>query len=93
MKQLQERSGPSLRRRQVEMLVFVVASGVGIYAFGNVFHNIHTPASSLPWLALAGVSVLLLTGQMSRVHDAWPRRGDPRTPWRGRRAARREERS
>ena len=71
-----QRPEPSLGRRRVEMAVFVAASIVGVYAFGNAFHDLSASAVavSLGWFALAGVAVLVLVGQMSRVHDAWPRR-------------------
>ena len=72
------RPGPSIRRRRVEMVVFLTACVVGVYAFGNAFHDLSgsAVAVSLGWFAVAGVAVLVLVGQMSRVQDDWPRR-DP----------------
>ena len=74
------RPQPSLRRRRVEMVVFLTASAVGVYAFGNAFHALSgsAVAVSLGWFAVAGVAVFVLVGQMSRVQDAWPRRDPPR---------------
>ena len=73
------RPQPSLRRRRVEMVVFLTASAVGVYAFGNAFHDLSgsAVAVSLGWFAVAGVAVFVLVGQMSRVQDAWPRRDPP----------------
>lgn len=75
------RPEPSLRRRRVEMVVFLVASMVGVYAFGNAVHDLSSSAIaiSLGWFAVAGVAVFVLVGQMSRVQDAWPRREPPIT--------------
>ena len=74
------RPEPSLRHRRMEMVVFLVASIVGVYAFGNAFHELSgsAVAVSLGWFALAGLALFVLVGQMSRVHDAWPRT-DPST--------------
>lgn len=63
-------------RRVIEMLIFLVASAVGIYGLGQgliglfeVGQGIH-----LIWLAVTGVAFMVLFAQMGRVKDTWPRR-------------------
>ena len=75
-------SRPSVRRRRGEMAVFIGASTVGTYAIGNAFHDLSGSAAviSLGWFALTGVALLILIAQMSRVHEAWPRRPGEQRP-------------
>ncbi len=60
-------------RRLLEMLLFVVASVIGIYGLGRGLTGMFEPGQgiSLPWLAVTCVAVLMLFAQMGRVHDTW----------------------
>ncbi len=62
-------------RRGLEMLLFVVASVIGIYGLGRGLTGMFEPGQgiSLPWLAVTGVAFVVLFAQMGRVHDTWPR--------------------
>lgn len=64
------------------MLLFLFASGIGIYALGNGWTGLSEPGhgASLLWLAVAGGAIMILFWQMGRVHDTWPRRRDTEAP-------------
>ncbi len=63
-------------RQGKEMLLFLVTSVIGIYAFGKGTTGLIEPGGGFNalWLAVAGVTFLVLFRQMGRVHDTWPRR-------------------
>jgi len=65
-------------RRGLEMLLFLVASAVGIYGLGQGLSGLFEPGQgiSLIWLAVTGVALMVLFAQMGRVQDTWPRRRD-----------------
>ncbi len=70
-------------RQGMEMVLFVVTSVIGIYAFGKGTTGLIEPGGGFNalWLAVAGVTFLVLFRQMGRVHDTWPRRrGRARSP-------------
>jgi len=67
----------SMRNRHgAEMVLFLVASVVGIYGLGRGLTGLFEVGQgiSLIWLAVTGVAFLVLFAQMGRVHDTWPRR-------------------
>ena len=63
-------------RRALEMLFFLVASVIGIYALGRGLTGLVEPGQgiSLPWLGVTAVAFVVLFAQMGRVHDTWPRK-------------------
>jgi hypothetical protein len=63
-------------RRSMEMLLFLVASVIGIYGLGQGLQGLFEPGQgiNLLWLAVTGVAMFVLFAQMGRVHDTWPRR-------------------
>ncbi len=65
-------------RHAVEMLIFLVASAIGIYSLGQGISGLFEVGQGihLIWLAVTGVAFLVLFAQMGRVKDAWPRRRD-----------------
>ena len=65
-------------RRAAEMLLFLVASAVGIYSLGQGLSGLFEVGQGihLIWLAVTGVAFLVLFAQMGRVKDTWPRRRD-----------------
>jgi hypothetical protein len=65
-------------RRGLEMLLFLVASAVGIYGLGQALPGLFEPGQGihLIWLAVTGVALMVLFAQMGRVKDTWPRRRD-----------------
>lgn len=67
-------------RRGTEMLLFLVASAVGIYGLGQGLSGLFEPGQGihLIWLAVTGVAFMVLFAQMGRVKDTWPRRRDSR---------------
>ncbi len=67
-------------RRGAEMLLFLVASAVGIYGLGQGLPGLFEPGQGihLIWLAVTGVAFMVLFAQMGRVKDTWPRRRDSR---------------
>lgn len=67
-------------RRGFEMLLFLVASVVGIYGLGRGLPGLFEPGQgiNLIWLAVTGIALMVLFAQMGRVHDTWPRRRDSR---------------
>lgn len=78
MKQQQQRDSQAtksvINRRVLEMLLFVVASVIGIYGLGRGLTGMFEPGQgiSLPWLVLTCVALIVLFAQMGRVHDTWP---------------------
>ena len=64
------------RRKGIEMLLFVIASVIGIYGLGRGLTGIFEPGQgiSLPWLGVTCVAFIILFAQMGRVQDTWPRR-------------------
>jgi hypothetical protein len=67
-------------RRGMEMLLFLVASAVGIYGLGQGLTGLFEPGQGihLIWLAVTGVAFMVLFAQMGRVKDTWPRLRDIR---------------
>ena len=65
-------------RRGLEMLLFLVASAVGIYGLGQALPGLFEPGQGihLIWLAVTAVALIVLFAQMGRVQDTWPRRSD-----------------
>jgi hypothetical protein len=65
-------------RRGAEMLLFLVASAVGIYGLGQGLSGLFEAGQGihLIWLAVTGVAFMILFAQMGRVKDTWPRRRD-----------------
>ena len=65
-------------RHAVEMLIFLVASAIGIYGLGQGLSGLFEVGQGihLIWLAVTGVAFLVLFAQMGRVKDTWPRRRD-----------------
>ncbi len=63
-------------RRGAEMLLFLVASVIGIYGLGQGLTGLFEPGQGIDllWLAVTGVAMMVLFAQMGRVHDTWPRR-------------------
>lgn len=68
-----QRTGPGQGK---EMLLFIIASVIGIYALGQGLQGVFFPGQevSLVWLAVAGAAMWVLFAQMARVKDAWPHR-------------------
>lgn len=64
------------RRRGIEVVLFVVASVIGMYGLGRGLTGMFEPGQgiSLPWLVVTGVAFIVLFAQMGRVHDTWPRK-------------------
>ena len=58
------------------MLIFVGASGLGIYALGRGLAGLFEPGKGIDllWLAVLAGTVWILFAQMGRVNDTWPRR-------------------
>ena len=66
---------PTEGRRGWEALLFLVASVLGVYSLGQGLTGFFTGQTlNLGWLAIAGITLFVLTAQMGRVHDAWPHR-------------------
>ncbi len=65
-------------RRTAEMLIFLVASAIGIYSLGQGLSGLFEVGQGIQliWLAVTGVAFLVLFAQMGRVKDTWPRRRD-----------------
>jgi hypothetical protein len=69
---------PTAGRRGWEALLFLVASVLGVYSLGQGLTGFFTGQTlNLGWLAVAGITLFVLTAQMGRVHDAWPHRSAP----------------
>jgi len=64
------------RRRGIgELLLFFAASGTGIYAFGRGLAGFFGNPHPDPWWLPVGFAALwVLSKQMSRIQDKWPRR-------------------
>jgi len=62
-------------RRSMEMILFLVASVIGIYGLGQGLQGLFEPGQGINfiWLAVTGVAMFVLFAQMGRVHDTWPR--------------------
>ena len=62
-------------RRGMEMILFLVASVIGIYGLGQGLQGLFEPSQGINfiWLAVTGVAMFVLFAQMGRVHDTWPR--------------------
>ena len=80
--QQRERNGTKSvnNRRGLEMLLFLVASAVGIYGLGQGLTGLFELGQGihLIWLAVTGIAFMILFAQMGRVKDTWPRRRDSR---------------
>ncbi len=78
MNEQQSRTERAKKWRGAEMLLFLVASVIGIYGHGRGLTGLFEPGQGIDllWLALAGVAMMVLFAQMGRVHDTWPRRRD-----------------
>src|SRR5690349_5195293 len=65
-------------RHGPEMLLFLVASAVGIYGLGQGLQGLFESGQGihLIWLAVTGIAFMILFAQMGRVKDTWPRRRD-----------------
>ena len=65
-------------RRTAEMLIFLIASAVGIYSLGQGLSGLFEAGQGihLIWLTVTGVAFLVLFAQMGRVKDTWPSRRD-----------------
>ena len=63
-------------RRSMEMILFLVASVIGIYGLGQGLQGLFEPGQGINflWLAVTGVAMFVLFAQMGRVHDTCPRR-------------------
>jgi len=68
-------------RRGLEMILFLVASAIGIYGLGQGLQGLFEPGQGINfiWLAVTGVAMFVLFAQMGRVHDTWPRRHSDET--------------
>ena len=66
------------QRRGMEILLFLVASVVGIYGLGQAIPGLFELGQGLHliWLAVTGVAFIILFAQMGRVKDTWPRRSE-----------------
>ncbi len=64
------------KQRNMEMLLFLVASVIGIYGLGQALQGLFEPGQGINfiWLAVTGVAMFVLFAQMGRVHDSWPSR-------------------
>ena len=78
--QQRERKGTKSdkNRRAAEMLLFLVASAIGIYSLGQGLSGLFEVGQGihLIWLAVTGIAFMILFAQMGRVKDTWPRRRD-----------------
>ena len=63
-------------RAGAEFLLFLIVSLIGVYSLGQGLSGLFESAQGIDllWLAVTGVTVLILFAQMGRVHDTWPRR-------------------
>lgn len=65
----------SRRRGIAELLLFLAASAIGIYAFGRGLAPFFGMSHGDPlWLPVGFLSFWVLSKQMARVQDRWPRR-------------------
>lgn len=67
-------------QHSLEMVVFLLASLVGIYGLGQGLAGLYERGHeiNLLWLAVTGFAFFVLFAQMGRVHDTWPRRPQKR---------------
>jgi hypothetical protein len=72
----QLRAGRAAGHKAAEMLLFLVASAVGVYSLGQALAGLFEVGKgvNLLWLIVTGVAFMILIAQMGRVHDTWPRR-------------------
>jgi hypothetical protein len=69
------------RRGIAELLLFLAASAIGIYAFGRGLAPLFGRRHGDPWWLPAGFAALwVLAKQMGRIQDRWPRRKPSRHP-------------
>jgi len=70
------RAGHATGHKAAEMVLFLVASAVGIYSLGQALAGLFEVGKdiNLLWLIATGVAFMILIAQMGRVHDTWPRR-------------------
>lgn len=70
------------RRRGIgELLLFLAAAAIGIYAFGRGLAPVFGRPHGDPWWLPVGFAALfVLAKQMGRVQDRWPRRKESRRP-------------
>lgn len=70
------------RRRGIgELLLFVAASAIGIYAFGRGLAGFFgNPHADPLWLPVGFAALWILAKQMGRIQDRWPRRRPGRRP-------------
>lgn len=67
------------RRGIAELLLFFAASGIGIFAFGRGLAGFFGQPHADPWWLPVGLAALwVLSKQMSRIQDRWPRRKQAR---------------
>lgn len=67
------------RRGIAELLLFFAASGIGIFAFGRGLAGFFGQPHADPWWLPVGFAALwVLSKQMSRIQDRWPRRKQAR---------------
>ena len=68
----------SRRARLIEMVVFIGASALGIYALGRSLNGLFEPGkgTDVLWILVLAGTIWVLFAQMGRVQDAWPRRPD-----------------
>lgn len=66
----------SHRARVVEMLIFIGASALGIFALGRGLNGLFESGKGvdLLWFLVLAGTIWVLFAQMGRVQDAWPRR-------------------
>ena len=63
------------RRGDAELLLFLAASDIGIYAFGRGLAGFFGYPHADPWWLPVGFAALwVLAKQMGRIQDRWPRR-------------------
>ena len=63
------------RRGVAELLLFLAASVIGIYAFGRGLAGFFGYPHADPWWLPVGFAALwVLAKQMGRIQDRWPRR-------------------
>jgi hypothetical protein len=63
------------RRGVAELLLFLAASAIGIYAFGRGLAGFFGYPHADPWWLPVGFAALwVLAKQMGRIQDRWPRR-------------------
>lgn len=68
--------------RWLEMAVFFLASGIGVYGIGKGLTGFYEQGQqiNLLWLAVTGIAFFVLFAQMGRVHDSWPHRPKQASP-------------